>query len=227
MSFSTKIALIVIAAGTILSPIAALADTGSTAAAVSIKFNKHSDTQGQFSITPGGNANGGGTGISELSAAVATGETEAVANSASSKNGTTANARGWSAPVTFGYEATTMRSANQDAYEYASASAYQQEAAIAFAANQNQYKSGSSSSAKNGSLEIRKKSLSANFSQQSAKENASGSSSNVTLNANNKASATHNAAGKGSSSSVDNSTRTAYTYTGSSAGLKFLPGLVK
>jgi hypothetical protein len=223
MSFSTKIALIVVATGAIFSPIAALADTGSTAAAVSIKFNKHSDTQGQFSITPGGNASGGGTGISELSAAVATGETSAIANSASSKNGTTANANGWSAPVTFGYEAATLHTTNQNAYEYTSASAYQQEAAIAFAANQNKYQSDSSQSSKTLNVEKYKKSLTVATTGQTANESASGNSSNASLNVSGKASATHNAAGKGSSSATVNSTNTAYTYTGSSAGLKFLP----
>ncbi len=227
MSFSTKIALIVIAAGAIFSPIAALADTGSTAAAVSIKFNKHSDTQGQFSITPGGNASGSGTGISELSAAVATGETSAKANSSSSKNGTTANADGFSTPVSFGYAATTMHTAEQNSHEYTAAGTYQQEAAIAFAANQNQYKSGSTQSSKDVTVEKYKKSLNASLSSQSSKENASGSSSNISLNVSGKASATHNATGKGSSSATVNSTNTAYTYTGSSAGLKFLPGLVK
>jgi hypothetical protein len=222
MSFSTKIAVI-IATAAIFSPMAAFADTGSTAAAVSIKFNSHSNTTGKFSITPGGNASGSGTGISELSAAVATGETSAMADSASSKNGTTANANGWSAPVTFGYEASTVNTSNQSNYQYTAASKYEQQAALAFATNQSQYQHSSGQSSKDATLAIIKKSVKGSLSNQSSNQSASGSNGSISLNASLKDSATSNHTGSGSSTSTSKETATAYHYSGPATGLKFLP----
>ncbi len=226
MSFSTKIAVI-IATAAIFSPVAAFADTGSTAAAVSIKFNSHSATAGKFSITPGGNASGGGTGISELSAAVATGETSAKADSSSSKHGTTANADGWSAPVEFGYEAVTANTSDQSKYQYTAASKYEEQAALAFAANQSQYHHSSGQSTKDATLAIKKKSLNASVDKQSASQSASGSNGSVSLNASLKASATKNETGSGSTASTGKETKTTYHYSGPATGLKFLPAIVK
>ena len=103
MNFTSKLT-IAIATAAAICPIAANASpvvsTGSTAAAVSIKFQNYEggSTSGNFSINPGANAKGGGTGVQELSAAVATGETKANAESTSSFFGTTATAKGYSAP---------------------------------------------------------------------------------------------------------------------------------
>jgi hypothetical protein len=222
MSFSTKIAVI-IATAAIFSPVAAFADTGSTAAAVSIKFNRHTDTSGKFSITPGGNANGGGTGISELSAAVATGETSAMADSASNKYGTTANANGWSAPVTFGYEASTANTSDQSNYQYTAASKYEQQAALAFAANQSHYQHSSGNSSKDATLAIMKKSVKGSVNNQSSNQSASGSNGSISLNASLKDSATSNHTGSSSSTSTSKETATSYHYSGPATGLKFLP----
>lgn len=222
MSFSTKIAVIITTAA-IFSPVAAFADTGSTAASVSIKFNSHSNTTGKFSITPGGNASGGGTGISELSAAVATGETSAMADSASSKTGTTANANGWSAPVTFGYEASTANTSEQSNYQYTAASKYEQQAALAFAANQSQYQHSSGQSSKEATLAIIKKSVKGSVNNESSNQSASGSNGSISLNASLKDSATSNHTGSGSSTSTSKETATTYHYSGPATGLKFLP----
>jgi hypothetical protein len=222
MSFSTKIAAI-LATAAIFSPVAAFANTGSTAAAVSIKFNSHSNTTGKFSITPGGNASGGGNGISELSAAVATGETSATADSASSKHGTTANANGWSAPVTFGYEASTANTSEQSNYQYSAASKYEQQAALAFAAKQSQYQHSSGQSSKNATLAVTKKSVNGSVNNKSSNQSASGSDSTVSLNASIKDSATSNNTGSGSNTSTSKETATTYHYSGPATGLKFLP----
>ena len=96
MNFASKLTL-ALAAGSIFLPLAAQAlpaTTGTTAAAVSIKFQNSGKTSGGYSINPGGNASGGGTGVQELSAAVATGETKANATSSSTVAGTTATADG-------------------------------------------------------------------------------------------------------------------------------------
>jgi hypothetical protein len=106
MKLSSKLTF-AIAAASVICPIAANASpiTGSTAATVSIKFHdcKCGPTSGNFSITPGSTANGAGSGVKELSAAVATGETKAEANSVSNYFGTSADAKGYSKPVTFSY----------------------------------------------------------------------------------------------------------------------------
>jgi hypothetical protein len=103
MNFSSKLTL-AIATATVICPIAANAApiTGSTAATVSIKFQERGGA-GTYSIVPGGTATGNGTGVKELSAAVATGETKAEASSVSNYGGTSANATGFSHPVTFTY----------------------------------------------------------------------------------------------------------------------------
>lgn len=113
MNFSSKLT-IAIATAAALCPIAANANpvvsTGSTAATVSIKFQsckKCGPTSGDFSITPGTKSTGGGNGVQELSAAVATGETRADATSTSNFAGTTATATGFSQPVTFSYSNTS------------------------------------------------------------------------------------------------------------------------
>lgn len=128
MKFSIKVALAIVTAA-IISPIAANANpvvsTGSTAAAVSIKFNDcRCGGNGGFSITPGGNTNGGGAGVKELSAAVATGETSAIANSASTKKGTTAHANGYSTPVSFTYYTSSDIGSSKVTSDYTTASEY-------------------------------------------------------------------------------------------------------
>jgi hypothetical protein len=121
MKLSSKLTL-AIAAASVICPIAANAApiTGSTAATVSIKFNdcKCGPTSGQYSITPGGNATGSGSGVKELSAAVATGETKAEANSMSNYSGTSASATGFSKPVTFTYVNTSDISNRTDTSNY-------------------------------------------------------------------------------------------------------------
>ncbi|NJR32348.1 MAG: hypothetical protein HC778_05275 [Chamaesiphon sp. CSU_1_12] len=110
MNFQSKLTLALVASSAVFPMAAqALPTTGTTAAAVSIKFDGTSN--GNFQIQPGTNATGGGTGVRELSAAVATGETESTASSASLTSGpnagTTATARGFSTPVTFSYVSTS------------------------------------------------------------------------------------------------------------------------
>jgi hypothetical protein len=111
MNFQSKltIAIATATAAATICPIAASAEptTGSTAATVSIKFQKSGATSGGYTIVPGGNANGGGNGVKELSAAVATGETDAHATSASNYAGTSATATGFSKPVFFKYSNTS------------------------------------------------------------------------------------------------------------------------
>ena len=118
MNFPSKLTLAV-ATAAVLCPIAAYAGptTGSTAAAVSIKFEGNATT-GYSTISPGGATNAGGSnGIKELSAAVATGESSAQANASSYVGGTNSNANGWSAPVTFTYSTSSDISNKTDTYE--------------------------------------------------------------------------------------------------------------
>jgi hypothetical protein len=121
MNFPSKITL-ALAAGSVLCPIAAYAGptTGTTAAAVSIKFHdcKCGSTDGKFSIVPGGTANGGGAGVKELSAAVATGESQSDATSYSSYGGTGATAKGFSEPVNFKYVTYSDVSNRKDTRDY-------------------------------------------------------------------------------------------------------------
>ena len=203
MKVSSKLALAIATASiaSIVFPIAAYAgpSTGSTAAAVSIKFNdcKCGPTTGNFSITPGGNANGAGSGIKELSAAVATGETRAKADSAASHSGTNAYAEGYSKPVSFTYE--THSDVRNKTYksEYDYDSEYTLQAEIELDANfKKPHKPHNSASSKEGSLTL----------------NASGVASSVVSNSGQ----THKTYGS-------TETGTSYHYTGSSAGLSYIP----
>jgi hypothetical protein len=214
MNFSAKFALALVVGtttGTLVYPTIASAGptTGSTAAAVSIKFQdcKCGPTSGNFSIDPGGNTKGGGNGVQELSAAVATGETKAKASSESNKFGTSAYAEGYSKPVTFKYETSRDVIKKEYSSEYAYSSEYKKEAAIEFAANQKDSKYRSETDTKKGDTEEYKKY----------------SSSSVKLEASYDASAKKDGNGsKNSESSVDKS-RTTYEYKGSSAGLSAIP----
>jgi hypothetical protein len=195
MSLVIKIA-IGIATITLLNPLAAMAETGATAAAVSIKFhNCCANSNGRFSITPGGNASGGGSGVSELSAAVATGETSATANSTSGVSGTTANAAGWSAPVNFSYESISLKRTEEQFEQSGSSVKNEQESTITLASKNEQ--------------------------------NAHGNSNSSFVNATLKATATEKRTGTTLHKSTVNDTRTAYHYSGPSAGLRYLPGLTK
>lgn len=118
MNFPSKLTLAV-ATASVLCPIAAYAGptTGSTAAAVSIKF-EGTAASGYSTIAPGGTTNAGGSnGIKELSAAVATGESSAEAKSSSYVGGTNSSANGWSAPVTFTYSTSSDISNKTDTLE--------------------------------------------------------------------------------------------------------------
>jgi hypothetical protein len=121
MKLSSKLTF-AIAAASVICPIVANASpiTGSTAATVSIKFNecKCGPTSGNYSITPGGNATGSGSGVKELSAAVATGETKAEATSQSGYSGTSASATGFSKPVKFTYVNTSDVSSSVETRNY-------------------------------------------------------------------------------------------------------------
>ena len=214
MNFSSKFAFALVAstaAGTIVAPTIASAgpNTGSTAAAVSIKFQdcKCGPTSGNFSIDPGGNTKGGGNGVQELSAAVATGETKAKAESESNKNGTSASAYGYSDPVYFKYTTYSDVSNKEYSSEYAYNSEYKQEAAIEFAAKEKQNQSSFESETKKGETE---------------KSNSS-SSASVKLEASFDASAKKDGSGSNSSESTANKSGTTYEYTGSSAGLSYIP----
>ena len=174
MKLSSKITL-ALAAGSILCPLAAQAvpvtNTGTTAAAVSIKFDGTSN--GNFSIVPGANATGGGTGVRELSAAVATGETESTASSATTKLGTTSSAKGFSQPVTFSYSTTSDISNISKTSEFASSNTAQKNSASQSANSQDGF--------------------------------------------------TSTASGKNADINNSNKSNTNYQYTGSSAGLSFIP----
>ncbi len=132
MNFSSKLTIAIAAAtAAAICPIAAYAEptTGSTAATVSIKFQQKGATSGNYTIVPGGNANGGGSGVKELSAAVATGETNANATSASNFAGTSATASGFSQPVTFSYSNTSDISNVTKTVDFASTSKTQKDTA--------------------------------------------------------------------------------------------------
>lgn len=237
MNFTSKLT-IAIAAAAAICPIAANASpvvsTGSTAAAVSIKFQdcKCGPTSGNFSINPGGNANGGGTGVQELSAAVATGETKAKAESASSYSGTTATAKGYSAPVMFKY--TTMSDVNNSnkQYDYNYLSDYKAKAAIEFAAAQENYEFLTASASKQVDL-LKKgyyrngKYIDYSSSEMAALEASRSSEASLTINAKGKASALTNETSYKSKVTTDNSRTTDYEYTGTSAGLSFIPAIPK
>jgi hypothetical protein len=235
MSFNSKIALAIVATA-LLTPFAASASdvtTGSTAAAVSIKFNKCGScgNTGNFSITPGGTATGGGSGVSELSAAVATGETEAHAQSGSNRFGTSATANGYSAPVNFSYEATTAHNSNKLGVDLQSSEYYTEEAALQYAANSKNSEYDYLSKSISGYSEFNKtrKSISgkAGFEAEKTVKSGSESESEKALKANYSATAKKNSSTIIAVENTSNQARTGYTYSGPSTGMKFLPGIVK
>jgi hypothetical protein len=236
MNFSSKFT-VAIAATAVFFPLAASANpvsTGSTAAAVSIKFQecKCGPTSGNFSIDPGRNTNGGGSGVQELSAAVATGETKAKANAASNKSGTTANAYGYSAPVSFSYRSYSDVSNRQYRSEYAQSSEYKEQAAIEFAANSKKSRSQSESEKvalekKGGRGYYDDKGKFVEYRRSETEQSASNSERSLSGKASAQASATENSSGKESKESSSNKNGTSYSYTGSSAGLSFIPAIVK
>jgi hypothetical protein len=263
MNFTSKLTLAVVAAAT-LCPIAAYAGpmTGSTAAAVSIKFNDcKCGTAGSATIAPGGTTNGGGTGVKELSAAVATGETSAQANSASQRWGTTATADGFSQPVTFKYVTTNNTYDSIIAREYTSRnkSHYNQENQSASGEKQSNYATDNTDNSTTGSATNGTKgkgtshNTTANLSSGVASGGASdshtssgkyGSSYSTSSNTGSGSASSTNGGNShnnrnqsgnsqsGDSSSVSDSTGnvlntassgTSYEYTGTSAGLSFIP----
>ncbi|WP_310484750.1 hypothetical protein [Chamaesiphon sp. VAR_48_metabat_403] len=230
MNFTTKIALALVAttAG-IASPMVANAGptTGSTAAAVSIKFQKSGGT-GNFTINPGSTATGGGSGIQELSAAVATGETLATAAAQSNKKGTSATANGFSAPVTLSYETFNTQSKVQGSSESTSNSEFKAQAAVDFAAAQKSSQSASFFESERLSLTTKgKKVTNLTVEQIEAAKAAASSEANVKLTASLNASASQSATKKDSATISGSSVGTNYQYTGSSAGLQYLPAVVK
>lgn len=232
MNFQSKIAILIVAGsacGAMAYPMvaAAVPATGSTAAAVSIKFQKHGGN-GSFSINPGGNANGNGNGVQELSAAVATGETDAQAKSQSGRNGTSANASGYSAPVFLKYETHNDLVKKDSAAVSAYQTAYQQDAAIEFAAGQKNSQSRYSSETEGVSV-TRKGGKLINLSKaeiEIAKSKQS-SEANLKLSASTGTSATTAGHNSTSSQYSNKEVGTSYVYTGSSTGLQFLPAIVK
>ena len=231
MNFTTKIALAFVAtttAGVVAYPMVAAAGptTGSTAAAVSIKFQKSGT--GSFTITPGSTATGGGSGIQELSAAVATGETSANAEAKSTKQGTAATANGYSAPVTLSYETHNDLTKVQVASESTAYSEFKAQAALDFAASQKNSQSASAIEIEKLSLTTKGKKVT-NLTKEeieAAKSTAS-SEANVKLAASVQASASQSATNKASGSGSNSSVGTSYQYSGSSAGLQYLPAVVK
>jgi hypothetical protein len=232
MNFTTKIALALVAsttAGVVAYPMVATAgpSTGSTAAAVSIKFQKSGGT-GNFTINPGSTATGGGSGIQELSAAVATGETSATAEAKSNKQGTSATANGFSAPVTLTYETFNNQSKIQGTSESTSNSEFKAQAAVDFAAAQKTSQSLATLDVEKLSLTTKgKKVTNLTTEQIEALKSSSSSDANVKLTASLNASASQSATRKDSASITTSSVGTNYQYAGSSAGLQFLPAVVK
>jgi hypothetical protein len=111
MNLSSQLALTiasVTALGTMYPLTASAAPVvGSTAAAVSIEFQSNGTTNGNFAITPTGSTNSNISGVKEISAAIATGETRATATTGISASGTTATAEGYSQPVAFKFNGTS------------------------------------------------------------------------------------------------------------------------
>lgn len=260
MNFSSKFT-VAMATAAVFCPLAASANpvstgspsTGSTAAAVSIKFQKCKcgPTDGNFSIDPGRNTNGSGSGIKELSAAVATGETKAKANASSDRSGTKANAYGYSAPVSFSYRSYSDLSNRQYRSEYSQNSEYKEQAAVEFASNKK--KSRSQSESESEKVELEKKGGSDRHdgkhnwdrkdgrgyhddkgkfveysrSETEQSQSASNSERSRSRKSSEQSSAIENSAGKESKDSTRNKSGTSYSYTGSSAGLSFIPAIVK
>jgi hypothetical protein len=238
MNFPSKLT-IAIATTAAICPIAANASpvvsTGSTAAAVSIKFHKCNcgPTSGNFTINPGATATGGGAGVQELSAAVATGETSANADSASRRSGTTATAYGYSTPVSLKYTTLSDVSNNDLRSDYIYSREYKEQAAIEFAGKQknSEYLSASASEKidllKKGYYNRDGKYIKYTSSQMAALEANSSSDSSLTIKANGKASATETGSGKDSNVNNSNYRTTSYEYTGTSAGLSVIPSIPK
>jgi hypothetical protein len=265
MNFTSKLTLAVVTAAT-LCPIAAYAGpmTGSTAAAVSIKFNdcKCGTSSGSSTIAPGGTTNASGTGVKELSAAVATGETSAKANSASQHWGTTATADGFSHPVTFKYVTTnnTLHSVDTRDYASASQSQYNQQSQAASGEKQSNYATDNTANSTTGAATNGTKgkgtsnnvtanlssgvgsggvsssqtsSRGKNSSSYSTSSNTGSGSASSTKggNSDNSRSQSGNSQNGSSSSSTDKTSNvlntaqsgTSYEYTGTSAGLSFIP----
>jgi hypothetical protein len=230
MNLTSKIALALVASTTaaIVTPLVASANpvTGSTAAAVSIKFGKNGS--GNFSIQPGSNANGGGSNVQELSAAVATGETTANAKAQSTRMGTSADASGYSAPVYFSYETYNNSTKAQSSVDVASQSEFKAQAAIEFAANSKSSSSGLASVNNKFSETVKgRKLVNVNSESNAFAEAKAANEASTKLNASAQASASQTASRKESGSLDTKSVGTSYEYSGSSAGLQFLPPLVK
>jgi hypothetical protein len=232
MNFTTKIALALVAgttAGVVAYPMVATAgpSTGSTAAAVSIKFQK-SGGNGGFTINPGSTANGGGSGIQELSAAVATGETKANAEAKSNKHGTSATANGYSAPVSLSYETHNDLTKVQATSESTAYSEFKAQAAIDFAAGQKTSQSVAILDVEKLSLTTKGKKVT-NLTKEEieAAKATANSEANLKLAASAQASASQSSTNKQSGSSLSSSVGTSYQYSGSSAGLQYLPAVVK
>ncbi len=237
MNFPSKLT-IAIATAAAICPTAVNAipvvSTGSTAAAVSIKFKDCNcgPTSGTFNINPGATASGGGSGVQELSAAVATGETLAKANSESNRSGTTAYAKGYSTPVTFKYTTYSDVSNKNRQSEYAYKNEYKEQAAIEFAAAQKN--SDFLKASYSEQIDLLKKGyyrdgkyIKYTSSEMAALEAKSTSDGSLTVKANGQSSALATGSGKDSKVTSDNVRDTSYEYTGTSAGLNFIPALPK
>lgn len=237
MNFPSKLT-IAIATAAAICPMAVNASpvvsTGSTAAAVSIKFQdcKCGPTSGNFTINPGATASGGGNGVQELSAAVATGETLAKANSESSRSGTTASAKGYSAPVTFKYTNSSDVSNKDRRSEYTYSNDYKEQAAIEFAAAQKNSEFLKASYSEQ--VDLLKKGYYRNgkyikytSSEMAALEVKNTSDGSLTIKADGKASALSTGSGKESNVTVKTDRDTSYEYHGTSAGLNFIPAIPK
>jgi hypothetical protein len=264
MKFSSKLTL-ALATASVICPIAANANpiTGSTAATVSIKFNecKCGPTSGNFSIVPGSTANGAGSGVKEMSAAVATGETKAEATSMSNYSGTSASAKGYSKPVIFSYVSTSDTSNRLDtskySYDYTSQNNKEQKSANSKKTSESEMYSAANATAGNAANGTNGQGKSSNITANSAsgadsdgssnsktssgKKGNSYSSSSNTSSGNEKStenSSLETTKNQSSNSQdglktaqVDNKSNTlntthngtSYNYTGSSAGLSYIP----
>jgi hypothetical protein len=265
MNYKSKLTL-ALAASSLLYPVAAFAGptTGSTAAAVSIKFQdcKCGPNSGGFSINPGGNANGNGNGVQELSAAVATGETKANAESSSDKSGTNASARGYSKPVTFSYvtnsdvrnrtetrdytlnETSQYNQAQESArskiksdYEtYNATNRTQGDAANGTKGtgrSENETANSGSGKVSDGSSDSETSSTGKKSSSYSTSSNNSGGTKNTTEGSNSESTRSQSSNSQDgnttrtteNTSDVSNKTKTGttYEYTGSAAGLSYIP----
>jgi hypothetical protein len=263
MNFPSKLTLAV-ATAAVLCPIAAYAGptTGSTAAAVSIKFDGTA-ASGYSTIAPGGTTStGGSNGIKELSAAVATGESSAIATSSSYVGGTNSSANGWSAPVTFNYTTSSDVSNKADTlenyskYQTQNNSNYQS----AYVDKNTGYNTSNEANATNAGATNGTKGKAATDNRSSNNAGGTGSSgsdssqtSSSDKDSSSYSTANNNSSGNkngtfgsssdkngGQSGSAQNSTsgntdiktsnilnttntRTNYNYTGSSAGLSYIP----